>query len=388
MGNAKADSRRGNANQAAKTERNLSIDGWRGIMAIFIAFHHMDASGTPSVFFTSYLAVEFFFILSGFLLMKKLSAMPENPADAITVPGKILFSKVKRFWTLNFLFILLLYFFSLFVKNGGGSAASLIEKFVSYFWETFFLQCSGLKVSWLNAPAWYLSALLLAGYFISVLFCLNRRLFLSIIAPLTILLNYAYLSRAAGCLGVTGLADSELAFGFISEGLVRGMAGMSVGCLLFAFYSSIEKKWQKAIVSTKQRGLISLLDLVNLAVMLKLMLFRKPSQMDFLVIPCFCIAIFFAVLRIGPCARITAVKAITFLGKISMELFLCHWFVMKVINQYLSMLSYWPKMAVFLGTAILFAAFLYYVAEPFLQKVFSSFGNYFALQKRCDLGQA
>ncbi|MBV8850871.1 MAG: acyltransferase [Methylobacteriaceae bacterium] len=51
------------------TQRYLALDGLRGIAAIFVVIYHMGAIESPSYPFSSaYLAVDLFFVLSGFVL--------------------------------------------------------------------------------------------------------------------------------------------------------------------------------------------------------------------------------------------------------------------------------------------------------------------------------
>lgn len=82
---------------------NSSINGWREIFAIFIfLLHFWGIYLGKSLFETSYLAVEGFFILSGYLLSEKL-----NNSGKFSIYGDII-TKVKKLYPQYILSITLL----------------------------------------------------------------------------------------------------------------------------------------------------------------------------------------------------------------------------------------------------------------------------------------
>jgi len=336
-------------------------------MALAVASLHFEAQyGYPN-FKTCYLAVEFFFVLSGFFLMKHLSAIPEDKIDVATVSLACFVKKFKRFFVLNFLCIVILHTWLFFI-NGGGSVIGYCNSFFDRLGECFFLQCSGLSLQLVNLPGWYLSSLLLGCYVITVNYCLNRISFQYIVAPAFVCFFYAFISQTSGKLDIW----SNSAFGFLNYGLIRGLAGLCVGCLLYVFSENVKQKY--SIKYKIPPNLFVLLDLANLFVMYKLLIHRNPSQTDFIVIPCFCITILLSYYRVGLSSKFTALKPFKFLGSISLELYLCHWFILDVINKSLSDLSYVPKIIIFLSVSVLYA-FLF----KFIVKISSKFFNKIAI---------
>ena len=78
--------------------RLVALDGLRGIAAIVVLMFHFEQShGTRSVFASGYLAVDFFFLLSGFVLVGPL----EGRSDRLGGNGFSLFAmRFLRFWPL------------------------------------------------------------------------------------------------------------------------------------------------------------------------------------------------------------------------------------------------------------------------------------------------
>lgn len=79
-------------------QRLVALDGLRGIAAIVVLMHHFEQThGSHGVFSSGYLAVDFFFLLSGFVLVGPLEGQGTKPAG----DGLRLFAmRVLRFWPL------------------------------------------------------------------------------------------------------------------------------------------------------------------------------------------------------------------------------------------------------------------------------------------------
>ena len=82
--------------QSARGTRLVQFDGLRGLAALFVLlFHFSNIAGEASLFSRGYLAVDFFFMLSGFVLV------PVFEADrGAASPAGLLMGRVLRFWPL------------------------------------------------------------------------------------------------------------------------------------------------------------------------------------------------------------------------------------------------------------------------------------------------
>ncbi|WP_298194148.1 acyltransferase [Novosphingobium sp.] len=82
--------------QSATSTRLVQFDGLRGLAALFVLlFHFSDIAGETSLFSRGYLAVDFFFMLSGFVLVPVFEA-----GRGGTSPTGLLMGRVTRFWPL------------------------------------------------------------------------------------------------------------------------------------------------------------------------------------------------------------------------------------------------------------------------------------------------
>lgn len=146
------------------------LTGWKGILAILIAMLHFEGIfiGRQEYFETGYLAVDCFFIISGFLLMQSIwyVKQEEHPLRNILVKR---IRKIYPPYIASIVFILL-----------GCIMLPAFRRYITVqpealFGEIFMLQLSGLfPFQLVNGVDWYVSALIISTVIISV-FCLLRQ---------------------------------------------------------------------------------------------------------------------------------------------------------------------------------------------------------------------
>ncbi|MEO0033494.1 MAG: hypothetical protein RIS94_3252 [Pseudomonadota bacterium] len=82
--------------------RIVALDGLRGIAAIIVLMLHFDdLSGASGVFGHGYMAVDFFFMLSGFVLVPQIEGPRAAPA------GRLMLQRLSRLWPLMALGVLI-----------------------------------------------------------------------------------------------------------------------------------------------------------------------------------------------------------------------------------------------------------------------------------------
>jgi len=200
------------------------LDGIRGLLALSVCANHilggLENWSPDRPFVGAYLAVDYFFILSGFVLSLTLDKKPVS---------QLTFLK-KRFLRLfPLLFITVILCFIIYYNNKLHGAFYPAENKLS--WRTFlenifFLSSTGLvKTGMINDPAWsigiefWVSSILLYWIFRMK----NPIIFLISIA--------AYITLYY--MGGNGLQLAPQPFLFTNLGALRGLAGMSLGAFLY-----------------------------------------------------------------------------------------------------------------------------------------------------------
>ena len=200
------------------------VDFWRIVFTLLIMTFHFDDTYDLFPQVTGwYISVEFFFLVSGYLLYDHfLKKGSEESALDYTL------GRLRRIYP-PYVIMFAVYYLLLIpvMKPGFEDFAYHVLDSVP---ELLLLQGAGLNRGWnyVNNTTWYLSVMLIAGYLIFALLKYRKELFLKVAGPLLILCCYAYLYRHNGSLdAVIPIEDF-----YRNYALMRGFAGMLAGVYL------------------------------------------------------------------------------------------------------------------------------------------------------------
>lgn len=266
-------------NTAYQKGRNSVIDVSRLVFALVILLYHSNlvTDGELYLFRCGYIGVEFFFLVSGWLLMAEVMKKPAIPSGCGTLGAESLayvFKKAAAVYP---------YYFPAFFMSLAVRAAVLImegtpellsgSRLVNTLWELLMLQMCGVRWSFaVNGVAWYLSAMLLAMLVIYPAARKFRDNFICLIAPVVSLLLLASLSIRFNSLNL--IYDGE---SIVPPGLIRALAVMSLGAVSYRFSGLIRE------MASKLKGAPLLLGLVELGcygAVLLLCFFRFGENLD------------------------------------------------------------------------------------------------------------
>lgn len=317
--------------------RNNTIEFWRFMFICAICIMHFSNSyfGASPYFSSAYVACEFFFVVSGYLLVKSYYKNKENKVSAWKYTWNKA-SKLYPYYILSFIAVFILIMIldnaSLFewLRNLGGSV-----------WELVFLQISGLKCFRLfNYPTWYISAMLIAGYFIYVLLNLVEEKYVKLIMPFAVLFVYCFFSKENGNIDVWGGA-SILG---ISDAIMRAFAGMSLGGVCYQTSNVLKQKQ----LSHSKKMLLSLGELVIYVLAFVLMSQAGHTQLDFYIVGLLAVAVTISFSGQTLNDKLFDHQIVNWFGKISLPMFLNQIFVINIMGILFVGLGYRSGVFVFL----------------------------------------
>ena len=239
-------------NYARKSNGNrlVFIELLRFFFSLGILLYHFPEINGFKLFPRAYIAVEFFFIISGYFTIISIEKVSSNTFDP-TYCLKFTFKKFRKIFIYTILAIsICLIFFSIILK---WNFPIFIQQLSIHLFESFLLQTTGIIGTYNNfylMPLWYLSVLLFITPLFTYLYKNKKAVILlcSFIMPLFI---YGYLIINYGTINVWG----ETLFGISCfPAYLRGIAGFSTGIAIKSIINENEflrqKNWIKSIITT------------------------------------------------------------------------------------------------------------------------------------------
>lgn len=251
----------------------LSFNSLRFILAIFICWHHNgiiffgNEYEYNKYFRTAHLAVDCFFILSGFLMAKSFYSNIIYSANNRGV-SSFFWERIKRLYPEFIFCLIIIYYFLKIFHVHKPSKTFLLEA----------MMFGGMSnIPSILSVVWFVSVLFWLGCFIYclVFFFKEKGLFL-IIPTLGIL---SLLVLVANFNSIAGHSQPLLA-NFLSFGVIRGMLGLTVGIFVYIIVDFINKtnwdKYNKKVINI----IFMVFELLCIIEFIKLLAFRRNGDIS------------------------------------------------------------------------------------------------------------
>lgn len=310
---------------AAETIR--SHHGLRGVAAFLVLMFHFrdvtksvgDSIDAHTAFFsTGYIWVDFFFILSGFILTHVYGAAMAraHDRDAQQAARRFYVARFARIYPLHFATLLAMIALELsaylfrpeiadaFVSNRKGLASILQNLTLTHAWLTLG------RLEW-NVPSWSISTEAFAYLIFPLLLALShhRSVMVRALLPVAALAIYVHTF-----VNFKAIQDQQP--------LARCLASFVSGMLL-------HRLWQRH--GAVQQAVAGVLQLGALAAAVVAMHFGWSQA---LVVVAFALLIFSTADDHGPLARMLTTRPLLFLGTLSYSIYMTHWIVYRLYWMY------------------------------------------------------
>lgn len=338
-----------------RKQHNVTIDFLRFLFSVIVVLHHSRyVLGDDNCYFLGgSLAVEFFFFVSGYLLLVGADkAGRENSAGTNGIGSETLhfiLHKIRSFlpefliaWWIGFILIGV-------VRQYG--VLDYLKAFGNDFWELTLVKMSGLFTHGIDGAMWYLSAMLLGMALLYPLLRTKRDLMTHLVCPLLALFLYGYLCQAEG-----HPRDPAVWLGLCYKGLVRAIAGLCTGVVICMAVRRI-KKLAPAGLTKLGNALAIGIQLLCLILTIRYMAEQEPSEYDYFYMFLLMLLVLISFSGfglesvLGNSQRLHLLSA--FLGKYSLSLYLGHLYFAQHVNEVLPEELYSGKirMTVYLAAA-------------------------------------
>ncbi len=308
---------------------NPEVDFWKLFFAAVVFLMH------TKVFFHSspilrrgYIAVEFFFIVSGYFLAAKVRS--DMRKDLRTPTSEFLRHKLAGLFKI----VLCAFLITFAVREFGEfqSAPTTARNFFLGIYEVIFGRAYGLKITKAyNSPVWYISSMLASMTVLYPLAAKYRASFFRVACPVLALFSYGFMLQQTAVLHPDARLKitEHIIGGSLVGGTVRAFAGLCVGMFVNECCVCAKEALAGKRVSNFGKALFFFVQIADIACILLYMQVadgRRWSQAyDYAIIPAlalFCFLVF---------SELTGVKerlqGFNFapLSKLSLYLYLCQW---------------------------------------------------------------
>ena len=344
-----------------KSKRNYTLEFWRFVFALLICLFHFERKyiipeGADFFFYfaSGFMGVEFFFILAGFFIARSREKVNGDLSIDAAAHEGLTFVK-KKFTDIFPRFITVIPFFIIFVQ--GQSFSDILKRFMNLEWDLLFLQNTGVgRGGDTLAVMWFISTLVIVGYFTVVIFYWKKSLTKYILVPIAWLLGYSYFGFRSD-----NLSRHIQQYGALAAGTIRGFAGLALGITAYQVYL---KLCTLKLTRWKIAGL-NLLELYTIFRVVYLTVGQPVNYGNFRVLVYFPILIILSYANITVLSKLLNNKVSKILGKLTMSIFLIHPGLVTLYHKYIldSMGRKWDMplfmSAVFLLTIVMEVGFAY-----------------------------
>ncbi len=385
-----------------RKQHNVTIDFLRFLFSVIVVLHHSRyVLGDDNCYFLGgSLAVEFFFFVSGYLLLVGADKAGRKNGVGYLLPGGVdmagrteaagletkgvgagttgiggeangiggeangigsetngigsetlhfILHKIRSFlpefliaWWIGFVLIGV-------VRQYG--VLDYLKAFGNDFWELTLVKMSGLFTHGIDGAMWYLSAMLLGMAILYPLLRTKRDLMTHLVCPLLALFLYGYLCQAEG-----HPRDPIVWLGLCYKGFVRAVAGLCTGVVICMAVRRVKRFSPSGLTKTGNALAIGA-QLLCLLLTIRYMAEQEPSEYDYfymfllMLLVLLSFAGFGLESVLGNSQRLHLLSA--FLGKYSLSLYLGHLYFAQHVNELLPEELYSGKirMTVYLAAA-------------------------------------
>lgn len=328
--------------------RNGKIEFLRFLFSVIIVIHHSRylLGDSECLFLGGSLAVEFYFLVSGYLMMASVDRRAGASAPLGRETAQYLWRKVKSLLPeLLTAQVIALVFISIAQQL---TLTQTAANFIKSFFEVTLLKMTGLYSTSPNGVTWYISSMLLC---MAVLYPLLRKfpdMMKHIVVPLAAVLLMGYLAANYG-----DPRDPRNWIGFTYKGNIRAMAELCLGVLCYL----ATRKIAALPLNRLGKALLSAAEVASYAAVIGYMYAMKASEYDYFFIAVLMVGVTASFSHQGLAAGWFDNRACAFLGKFSMPLFLSHTFYAQHLNLLLpEHFSNGQRMAVYLLCSFVTAA--------------------------------
>ena len=311
----------------ARKKRISTVEFWRFVFTVMVSLYHLEIFFMKKSLFPSGSgAVEFFFVLAGFLL--GLSAekrhlarngLPAAPGEAADRALDFAKNKLKAIVPVVLCWLVI----HIFAAPGMETFKEKLNFLMNAEWEVLLLVGTPMGFNGgfaPNIPLWFLTSLIVAGYVYTYLMERHYDL-MRFLAPVIGLLGVTYFA-----LSTTTVLDHNILVGVLTAGTLKAFSELALGISVFFLYARLREKKPKLWL----RLLLGLVELYAIYRLYCLIIGQGAGLANYKRTLYIMVLILFSFLRITPLAKALDNPVSRLLGKLTLAMYVCHYTLITV----------------------------------------------------------
>lgn len=341
--------------------RNGAIDLLKFLFGFMIVFYHgriFSESGRV-LFGAGFIAVEFFFLVSGYLMTAKAYRVSQKENILAGKETSDFILKKAKTLLPHLLFIYITYALLLFYLSPDTKSVANIV-FLS-IWEPLMLWMSGLGTmnATINAQTWYISAMLLSMLILYPILIRKFDLFTRVIAPAAAIFLLGWIAQEYGTLN-----HYRIWTGIAYSGLFRAIALLCLGSVCWVAAQKLQTIHFTKVGST----LLCLIEILCYLLVVIGANFPSQKRLAFIMVALLAIGVTITFSKTSLIDRWFDRKICYWLGNFSLTVYLNHIIIRKFFQKKVSGLSYIQELLLFIVVVFVWSLIAHFLMRG-LQKV-------------------
>ena len=348
-------------------KRNYTISFLKFIFSIFIVIYHCQFLFNKIrgfvLFKRGYLAVEFFFIVSGYYFMSSIEKDEKSKKDIFLLNVKNTFNKLKKFLPITIIAWMMTCLIGYFLKS-----LKISEMLLSIY-NGLLIGMVGIGHN-LNVPIWYLSASLITMFILYPIIRANKKRYIYYVAPLIVLFVLGYTYRHYTSLDLTIYSSNNLFY----SGMLRCIAELNIGIIIYEFIKWFNKFLKKINDSNKIKKIKIIMQIFEIilyvAIFLFMLLAGTKSRVDYVLLLCIICATTISLSQQTYINKLLSHKIIIYLEQLSLYIYVNQQIIIFNLKAWLknNTLGYYKSIVLVLLSTIIFSVIEYGIIKRIKKK--------------------
>ncbi len=359
-----------------KKEKHNGIIGlWKFIFCLVIAIYHgktLYPNNVLPIFRGGYIAVEFFFIISGFYFAKTILKEKYSKETIGKDTISYIWKRIKRL--LPYLIIVYVMFMIGYQFYEPGFT---ISQNANSIWSLLLLKGMGFRGPYISSVTWFLTVLFVS---MLILYPIVKKYKENFILPWSIIIAIFFLGYLNhGWLGLDQY--HKIWSNYMYTGMIRGFAEINLGMVICI----INEKLKNVDYTKIGKLILTVISEISLiAILLIISLIKRHVEYDYVMLLMIFISIIIMVSEKTYDYKLLSNKFIFFLEKISIPIFINHQFFFQAVKN----ISYFRKFTpvcntvIFVTATIVFSILEYLIINKISQKSFHKIKDLFIVPKK------